>query len=112
MVNQLDIQVIENSENRAQKTSFLKSSNNIFIGDSVSTEVQRAQVKDEKELESLLVDDLDELEEGMRFLGRQIATDSGSLDILAVDKEGMLVVIELKVRERDEQLFQGIRYFD
>jgi len=82
------------------------------MGSPLSAEVKRTEVKDEKELESLLIDDLGELEEGLRFLGRQIATDSGALDILAVDKDGLLVVIELKVNERDDQLFQGIRYFD
>ena len=74
--------------------------------------IKRIDAKDETELESLIINDLDEIEEGLNLLGRQIKTDSGPLDILAINKEGSLVVIELKVKEEDEQLFQGIRYFD
>jgi RecB family endonuclease NucS len=66
----------------------------------------------EKELEDLLVDNPDTIERGMKILGRQIQTDTGPLDILAVDEDGVLTVIELKNEVDDGQLDQGLRYYD
>lgn len=67
----------------------------------------------EAELEDLLIKDLDDIEEGLTLLGHQIpAGNIGTLDILAVDDEGIITVLELKVEEKDTQLFQGIRYLD
>lgn len=66
----------------------------------------------ETDLETILINDLDEISEGMKFLGRQIDTDTGTLDILAVDSDGMLTILELKIKQDDEQLFQGVRYYD
>lgn len=77
----------------------------------IKEQILRIKVK-EKELEDLLINDLEELEEDLKYLGRQIMTDSGSLDILALDREKRLVIIELKVKKDDDQLFQSIRYFD
>jgi Holliday junction resolvase-like predicted endonuclease len=48
----------------------------------------------------------------MKILGRQIQTDSGPLDILAVDEDGVLTIIELKDEVDDKQLDQGLRYYD
>jgi len=66
----------------------------------------------EKELEDLLNEDPEAIEEGMRILGRQIKTDSGILDVLAVDMDGVLTIIELKNEIDDGQLDQGLRYYD
>jgi len=66
----------------------------------------------EKELEDLVVKNPEVVEEGMSILGRQIRTDSESLDILAVDEDGVLTVIELKNKADDGQLDQGLRYYD
>jgi Holliday junction resolvase-like predicted endonuclease len=66
----------------------------------------------EKELEDFVVKNPEVVEEGMSILGRQIRTDSGPLDILAVDEDGVLTVIELKNKADDEQLDQGLRYYD
>lgn len=72
---------------------------------------------DEKELESLVVNNIGSianvLEKGdIKVIGRQLRTDTGPLDILAIDDEGVLIVFELKVSEDDNQLDQGLRYFD
>ncbi|MEM2550204.1 MAG: endonuclease NucS [Nitrososphaerota archaeon] len=67
---------------------------------------------DERELEELLVRCPDAIEDNMKILGRQIRTDSGPLDILAVDEDGALTVIELKDEVDDGQLDQGLRYYD
>jgi hypothetical protein len=75
------------------------------------SKVEEVEVS-EKELEDLLNEDPEAIEEGMRILGRQIKTDSGILDVLAVDTDGALTVIELKNEIDDGQLDQGLRYYD
>lgn len=54
----------------------------------------------------------DVIEQGLQILAHQHPTDSGLLDILAVDSEGTLVVIELKNEASDGHLDQGLRYYD
>jgi len=67
----------------------------------------------EKKLEALLVKDLSVIDPKLSFLGRQIETDSGFLDVLAFHEEDNgLALMELKVKEDDGQLFQAIRYYD
>jgi len=48
----------------------------------------------------------------MRFLERQLQTDSGPLDLLTLDSEKRACVVELKNETEEKQLFQGIRYYD
>ena len=66
----------------------------------------------EKELEHLLVNDPQCIEEGMQVLDRQVPTDTGFLDILGTDRDGVLSVIELKVVLDEGHLDQGLRYYD
>jgi len=67
----------------------------------------------EIQLEALLMSDIEVIEEGMVVLGNQIDTRSvGELDVLTVAEDGELNVIELKIKETDSQLFQGLRYLD
>ncbi|MCY4399798.1 MAG: endonuclease NucS [Gemmatimonadetes bacterium] len=54
------------------------------------------QIPTELELEELLVRHPDMLEPGLKLVGRQTPTQAGWLDLLAVDKDGRLVVYELK----------------
>ena len=54
------------------------------------------QMPTELELEELLVRHPDMLEPGLKLVGRQTPTQAGWLDLLAVDKDGRLVVYELK----------------
>jgi RecB family endonuclease NucS len=42
-------------------------------------------LKNKKELEGFLIENLDVIEECMMILGRQIQTNTGYLDILAID---------------------------
>lgn len=74
--------------------------------------IKEVTLKETQELEPLLVHNPDYVEEGMKILAEQFPTDSGPLDILAVDSEGSLCVIQLKDNVEDGQLFQGIRYYD
>ena len=50
----------------------------------------------ELEFEELLVANPEMLEPGLRLIGRQTPTQTGWLDLLAVDTDGRLVVFELK----------------
>ncbi len=67
---------------------------------------------EEKELEDLLVESPDQIEEGIKVLGIQVKADSGPLDILASDSDGVLTIIELKNGPDEYQLDQGLRYYD
>lgn len=64
--------------------------------------IKSVELKELEELEPLLVKNPDLIEEGMKVLARQLQTDIGRLDILAVDSEGALVIIELKDEIDDE----------
>jgi len=74
--------------------------------------VTPVHLKEREELEPLLVDNSDVIERGLKVITHQLMTDSGPLDILAVDFNGALVVIELKNCPVDEHLDQGLRYYD
>lgn len=55
-----------------------------------------SQMPTEWEFENLLVTNPGMLEEGLTFVGRQTPAAGGWLDLLAVDRDGRLVVYELK----------------
>ena len=56
-----------------------------------------AQLNDEKELEVLLIENIDLLNKGWIVIGNQVKTDAGKfIDILCMDHDGDVVVVELK----------------
>ncbi len=54
------------------------------------------QTESEQMLEDTLVQNPDLLMEGLKLIGRQTPTEGGPLDLLGVDRDGQLVVFELK----------------
>lgn len=68
------------------------------------------EVISEKDLEDFLVKNIDIIEDGLIYVARQVTIENGRLDILAKDKEGILVIIELKVVEDKELIWQGLYY--
>lgn len=76
------------------------------------SKLKRIAVREERILEDLLIQNPEVLEEELRVLDHQVVTDSGPLDILAVDGSGVLTVIELKITESDDMLLQALRYYD
>lgn len=77
-----------------------------------TTKVREIELREREQLEPMLLRDLTSVEDGMGALDHQVRTDSGLIDILGADKEGTLVVIELKDELDDGQLDQGIEYYD
>ena len=77
-----------------------------------SPEAYRCRVNGEAALESWLADNLQRLEVGLEFVGRQFETnDAGRIDILAKDAKSNYVVIELKRdKASDVALGQLLRY--
>lgn len=60
------------------------------------TALAATNVDTEKLLEDILVRNPDLLLKGLTLVGRQTPTESGPLDLLGVDRDGKLVVFELK----------------
>ena len=67
--------------------------------------------KDEKELHHFIQQEFDALEEGLELLGHEYVMKKGRLDFLCVDSGGRLVVIEVKVGEDPDVLFQALKYY-
>lgn len=68
-------------------------------------------VGSERELSNQLMDDLEVLEKGLKPLKQESHLRKGMIDILAEDKDGNLVVIELKRRQADyDSVMQLQRY--
>lgn len=75
--------------------------------------LKETTIKDEAELEAILVNDPDQIEEGFKVLTHQRKTSGLSrMDILGVDSEGTLTIIELKVVMDSNQLRQALQYYD
>ena len=54
------------------------------------------QTETEQQLEDLIVENPNLLMDGLKLVGRQTPTSTGALDLLGVDKDGYLIVFELK----------------
>ena len=67
--------------------------------------------KNEKELHGIIEKEIDSLEEELRILKYEFSTGKGNLDFLCADSGGRLTIIEVKLSEDDNVLFQGLRYF-
>lgn len=66
----------------------------------------------EDELEDYLVRNIEKIEEGLKYIDRQVVVDGGRIDILARDKNGVYTIIELKVEEDKELVWQCLYYPD
>lgn len=73
---------------------------------------KEVEVEDETGLEDFIVNYPEQLEKGLKVIGRQVRTSYGPLDVLCVDSNGALVVIEIKKDEDSHQLAQALRYYD
>lgn len=64
----------------------------------------------EEDVEKYLMNHLDLLEEGLTLLGRQFILPEGRIDLLAKDVYGKICVIELKIEEDKDLLWQSLYY--
>lgn len=74
---------------------------------------QETSLSIERDLQTLLCNDLEQIEKGLKLFqkGKEFTTDIGRIDILAIDKKGGLVVIELKAgKAKDDALGQLLGY--
>jgi len=87
-------------------------SNDFETGDAASIdELVETSITLERDVETHLVRNLDSIENGLRFVDRQVRIDIGRVDILAEDATGRRVVIELKVGPaKDSAVGQIARY--
>ena len=70
-----------------------------------------ASISLERDIEDQLVHQLDALEEGLTYVGRQVTCDVGRVDIVGRGADGATVVVELKVGEaKDSAIGQIARY--
>lgn len=76
------------------------------------TMFKRVEIDKERELEDLVVKDPEAVEDGLEYLTHQLQANGKFIDVLAVDRNGVLTVLELKVGEEDEMLFQAMEYYD
>jgi hypothetical protein len=75
--------------------------------------LSEAKIRDEAELESLLVKDPDQIEKSFFILSNQRkAHGQTSMDILGLDSSNVLTIVELKVVSEPNQLRQALRYYD
>ena len=65
----------------------------------------------EAELHLLIQAELDAIEEGLELLQHEYPSGKGILDFLCVDSGGRLVIVEVKLHEDENVLFQGLRYY-
>jgi len=81
------------------------------IGEAGPERVQPAAIDFEKRLESWIEADPDLVETGLRIVGRQVQTEGGVVDLLAVDPQGRWILIEIK-RDRlyRDTLAQALDY--
>lgn len=75
-------------------------------------QIEEVDLRDEKELEELLKRNPDQIEKGLKFIANQVITPKGRIDLLCVDKEGVLTIVELKVDQDDDHFKQAINYYD
>jgi hypothetical protein len=71
----------------------------------------RYSPESEAELHMIVEADLDAVEEGLVLLQHEYPSGKGIVDFLCVDSGNRLVVIEVKLHEDENVLFQALRYF-
>jgi hypothetical protein len=67
--------------------------------------------ENEKELHIIIQEELDSIEEGLELLQHEYTSVKGIIDFLCSDSGGRLVIIEVKLHEDENILFQALRYY-
>ena len=77
---------------------------------SQETVTKALEIHDEDEIKDYMERHLDEIEKGLKVVRREQPTSEGPMDFLAKDKEGIDVVIEVKMVADDSTVTQLRRY--
>jgi hypothetical protein len=81
------------------------------ISEAAPARLQESEIPLERQLEEWIEQDPGLLQSGLTIVGRQIWTDGGPLDLLALDPVGRWVIIELKAEAlRREAIMQAVDY--
>lgn len=73
--------------------------------------LQRYTPGTERELHQIIKAELDAIEEGLELLQHEYPSGKGIIDFLCKDSGGRLVIIEVKLHEDENILFQALRYY-
>jgi Holliday junction resolvase-like predicted endonuclease len=65
----------------------------------------------EKDLENILIKDLNVIEEGLVLIDNQYEVRNGYIDILARDRNNILCIIELKISRNDTKIIEQCVYY-
>jgi Endonuclease NucS len=91
---------------------FVRTLEEIYYANIHSVELVTTNVVSitENDLENFLIKNLDLIEEGLRYIDKQYSIKDGRIDILARDKNNEYVILELKVQEDKELIWQSLFY--
>jgi len=73
--------------------------------------LRKYKPQSELELHIIIERELDALEAGLELLKHEYVSGKGILDFLCVDSGGRFVIIEVKLHEDENILFQALRYY-
>ncbi|MGD9161331.1 MAG: endonuclease NucS [Desulfobacteraceae bacterium] len=72
---------------------------------------KKYEPQSEKELHSIIEKELDSLEDGLNLLKYEMTIGKGTPDFICKDSGGRIVIIEVKLLEDENILFQALRYY-
>lgn len=83
---------------------------NVELDSSNHSESNTTSYITEEDLEDYLVENIELIEDGLKFIRRQVDVPGGFIDILAKDSNGNFCVIEIKTNEDKSIIWQTLHY--
>jgi hypothetical protein len=72
--------------------------------------ISRIAVKDESELQKIVVGDIGVVEKGLTVVCNNMPMDSKTnIDVLCHDEDGQLVILKVSTKENDNMFFEGLK---
>ena len=71
--------------------------------------IEELTIKNKESLQTIIVEELWKIENGLSVIGCEVPADERVIDILCHDQNGLLVLIMLAVNEDDKMLFEGLQ---
>ena len=72
--------------------------------------ISRITVKDENELQKIVVSDIDVVETGLTVICNNMPIDAKTnIDVLSHDEDGQLVILKMSTKENDNMFFEGLK---